>query len=223
MNADSSDGHRFVLVEGQVTDPTSRRERRHARRRGQILAAAARVFAEKGYRDAKISEIAAALDIADGTIYHYFPSKRDLLMAILDKAKTDARVLEPIPGALRTREDLVSALVAAYDALVEHLPSMRTLLVEAWSDDAIMRDYLTAQMRHVRRPIEVYIRARIEAGAFRPVDAALVTQMILGMLVAPIVPVLRGATPPPSPEQRRRYAETAIDVLLDGVSVRRER
>jgi hypothetical protein len=47
--------------------------------------------------------------------------------------------------------------------------------------------------------------------------------MVLGMLVAPIVPLLRGAAPPPSPEQRRRYAETAIDVLLDGVCVRRER
>ena len=206
-----------------MPDPSSRRERRHARRREEILAAAARVFADNGYRDAKISDIAAALDIADGTIYNYFPSKRDLLMATMDKAKTDARALAPNPGALRTREDLVSALVAAYDALADHLPFMRTLLVEAWSDDAIMRDYLTAQMRHVRRPIEGYICARIEAGEFRPVDAALVTQMVLGMLVAPIVPVLRGAAPPPSPEQRRGYAETAIDVLLDGVCVRRER
>jgi hypothetical protein len=99
---------------------------------------------------------------------------------------------------------------------------MRTLLVEAWSDDTIMRDYLTAQMTHVRQPIEAYIDARIEAGEFRPVDAALVTQMVLGMLVAPIVPVLRGAAPPPSPERRRLYAETAIDVLLDGVCVRSE-
>jgi AcrR family transcriptional regulator len=206
-----------------MPDPTSRRERRHARRREEILAAAARVFAEKGYRDAKVSEITAALDIADGTLYNYFPSKRDLLMAILDQARTDAWMLQANLSALRTRGDLVSALVAAYDALVDQLPFMRTLLVEAWSDDAIMRDYLTAQMRHVRQPIEAYIHARIEAGEFRPIDAALVTQMMLGMLVAPIAPVLRGAAPPPTPERRRLYAETAIGVLLDGVCVQGER
>ena len=202
-----------------MSDPTRRRERRYARRREKILAVAARVFAQKGYRDAKISEIAAALDIADGTIYNYFSSKRDLLMAIMDQARTDAWMLGPKPGALRTQEDLVSTLITAYDTLVDHLPFMRTLLVEAWSDDAIMQDYLTAQMKDVRQPIEAYIHARIEAGEFRPVDAALVTQMVLGMLVAPIVPVLRGAAPPPSPEQRRRYAETAIDVFMDGVRV----
>jgi AcrR family transcriptional regulator len=188
-----------------------------------MLAVAARVFAQKGYRDTKVSEIAAALDIADGTLYNYFPSKRDLLMAIVDQARTDAWVLAPRPGALRTREDLVSALVTAYDALVEHLHVVRTLLMEAWSDDVLMQNYLTAQMAHVRRPIAAYIRARIDAGEFGPVDTGLVTQMALGMLVAPIVPVLRGATPPPSPQQRRRYAETAIDVLLDGVRVRGDR
>ena len=213
---------RLDAREDPVTDSTGRRERRYARRREEILAAAARVFAEKGYRDATISEIAAALDIADGTLYNYFPSKRDLLIAIMDKARPDARVLGERPGALRTREDLVIALVAAYDALAEHLPFMRTLLMEAWSDDAIMQDYLSGQMREIRQPMEAFIRARTEAGAFRPVDPMLVTQMLLGMLFAPIVPVLRGIAPPPSPEQRRRLAETAIDLVLNGLCVRCE-
>jgi hypothetical protein len=61
------------------------------------------------------------------------------------------------------------------------------------------------------------VSRRADAGVSRRADAALVTQMVLGMLVAPIVPVLRGVEPPPSPEERRLYAETAIDVLMDGV------
>jgi len=205
-----------------MSSPTSRRERRHARRREEILAAAARIFAAKGYRDATVSEITAALDIADGTLYNYFPSKRDLLLAILDKASTDVQVLVSLPGVPRTREELVSTLVSAYDVLVDHLPFMRTLLMEAWTDDVILQHYLTGQMTHIRQPIAAYIRARIEAGDFRPVDPVLATQMVLGMVAAPIVPVLRGAAPPPSPEQRQLFAETAIDVLLDGIRVRRE-
>ena len=95
--------------------------------------------------------------------------------------------------------------------------------IEAWSDDAIMQDYLAGQMTHILQPMEAYIRARIEAGDFCPVDPVLATQMVWGMLFAPIVPVLRGAAPPPSPEQRRLYAETAITILLDGIRVRREK
>src|SRR3954468_17482194 len=48
-----------------------------------ILAAATRVFAEKGYSTASITEIAQAADISDGLIYKYFANKRDLLEQVL--------------------------------------------------------------------------------------------------------------------------------------------
>ena len=48
-----------------------------------ILAAATRVFAEKGYSTASITEIAQAADISDGLIYKYFTNKRDLLEHVL--------------------------------------------------------------------------------------------------------------------------------------------
>ena len=48
-----------------------------------ILGAATRVFAEKGYSTASITEIAQAADISDGLIYKYFANKRDLLEHVL--------------------------------------------------------------------------------------------------------------------------------------------
>src|SRR4051794_41678450 len=48
-----------------------------------ILAAATRVFAEKGYSTASITEIAQAAEISDGLIYKYFANKRDLLEHVL--------------------------------------------------------------------------------------------------------------------------------------------
>src|SRR4051794_4970715 len=48
-----------------------------------ILAAATRVFAEKGYSTASITEIAQAADISDGLIYKYFTNKRDPLEHVL--------------------------------------------------------------------------------------------------------------------------------------------
>src|SRR5574337_1289444 len=51
-------------------------------RRAQIVAAAARVFARKGFDRATISEIAEAAGLAEGSIYNYFRSKEELLAHI---------------------------------------------------------------------------------------------------------------------------------------------
>jgi AcrR family transcriptional regulator len=61
----------------------SRRERRAAARRAQILDGAAQVFAEKGFARATTKEIAEAADVSEGTIYNYFDSKEDLLIGLM--------------------------------------------------------------------------------------------------------------------------------------------
>jgi len=62
----------------------SRQEQLVATRREQILDAAARVFAEKGFHKTTIRDIAREASIADGTIYIYFENKAALLLGILD-------------------------------------------------------------------------------------------------------------------------------------------
>lgn len=52
-------------------------------RRDSLLAAARKVFAAKGFEAAAISEIAAEAGISDGLIYHYWGSKRGLLLGVL--------------------------------------------------------------------------------------------------------------------------------------------
>jgi TetR/AcrR family fatty acid metabolism transcriptional regulator len=56
-----------------------------AARRTQILDAAITVFSEKGFHRATIKEIARVAGIADGTIYTYFASKDEILLAVLDR------------------------------------------------------------------------------------------------------------------------------------------
>ena len=52
-------------------------------RRRTIIDAAAKVFVEKGYASASISQIAAAAGVSDGLIYRYFDDKRALLDIVL--------------------------------------------------------------------------------------------------------------------------------------------
>ena len=58
-------------------------------KRERILRAAVEVFAQRGYFNAKVSEIARMAGVADGTIYLYFQRKEDLLITIFRDHMTD--------------------------------------------------------------------------------------------------------------------------------------
>src|SRR5947208_3528470 len=60
-------------------------------RRNQILDAATKVFAEKGFHPTTIKDIARAAGIADGTIYNYFENKTALMLGLLDRMNESDR------------------------------------------------------------------------------------------------------------------------------------
>src|SRR5690242_20988028 len=63
---------------------SNRFERRRARTRRDLLAAATRVLAEKGLHATKVTDIAAAADIGVGTFYLHFPDKESLFDAVVE-------------------------------------------------------------------------------------------------------------------------------------------
>ena len=67
-----------------------------AQRRGQILAAAGRVFAERGYENTSTGQIAEAAGVTRGLLHHYFGSKRELYLAVVEAGA------ELFPAALST-------------------------------------------------------------------------------------------------------------------------
>src|ERR1700754_3778833 len=62
---------------------TGLRERQKAGRRRDILAAAAKLFRRDGFADTGIEAIAQEAEVAAGTVYNYFESKGDLLIALV--------------------------------------------------------------------------------------------------------------------------------------------
>ena len=199
-----------------------RRQRRIARRRSEILAAAARVFADKGYANATTKEIADAADIAEGTLYNYFGGKREILLAIAHEGQAPIEALLQDATRLHGREDMIALVERGYDIFVSQLPFMRTLLLEAWLDDVIFQDFVLDRFQRIGQLVAAYIAQRIEDGGFRPVDPALTTRMALGMFISTILPLLRGTAPPPAQERRHVLAEAVVDLLLDGIRVRQD-
>jgi AcrR family transcriptional regulator len=87
------------LVVNAAPPMRSLRERQREERAALILTIAQEVFADKGYYDASIDEIAARAGIAKGTVYLHFPSKEDLLVALI--AQQIAEFLERVDEVTR--------------------------------------------------------------------------------------------------------------------------
>jgi hypothetical protein len=83
----------------------------------------------------------------------------------------------------------------------------------------ILQDFVLDRFQRIGQLVEVYVVQRIDDGAFRPVDSALTTRMVLGMFMGTILPVLRGVAPAPSSEERHTLAQAVVSLLLDGVRV----
>jgi TetR/AcrR family transcriptional regulator, cholesterol catabolism regulator len=83
---------------------------RFDRRQDELIADAARVFARSGYDQTTMQELAAALGVATGALYHYFSAKEELLRAICDQ------VMEPL---LQTARGLAAAPTSPEERLRE--------------------------------------------------------------------------------------------------------
>lgn len=170
-----------------VPSPPTRpalRARYDARRR-EVVATAARLFAERGYDGTSMSELTEATGLAAGGLYHYIEGKDDLLIAICDE------LLEPL---LEQAQEIVAAtsppveqlreLVAAW---VAHVVAHRHhMLVFTQERQAIEHERRWRRVRSQRKAFEKIIDdvlARGEAdGSMTFADRRLSLLALLGMV-----------------------------------------
>jgi AcrR family transcriptional regulator len=198
-----------------------RRQRRIDRRRGEILAAAAGILAEKGYANATTREIAEAADVAEGTLYNYFANKREILLAIAHETEAPMESAVMATEHIRDRDSAVAMVERALDLQESQVHFWRSLLAEAWVDDAILQQFVAIRLARTHRRLTAFIADRVADGTFRPIDPALTAQMIMGMFVALIAPEVRGLSEARDPDERHALAQAIVDLILDGIAVHR--
>ena len=135
---------------------TGRSKRRIARRKNEILDAAARIFAEKGYANTTTKAIADAADMAEGTLYNYFESKRDILLGILRQFQQEADELLDGIESLKEAADPVAIVEWALNLLLTRLPFTRVLLAESWRDDELLRGYAIERVTGVNQRVKSF-------------------------------------------------------------------
>jgi AcrR family transcriptional regulator len=162
-----------------------RRQRRIARRRDEILTAAARVFAEKGYANATIKEIAYEADVADGTIYNYFEGKHDLLLEIADRLIGEAMDQTISELSSRDPEAYVGAVLRnTVQFTRENRAFLQALATEIWTEEELQQRFFTQILTPVFTAGVQHLQAQIAAGEARPCQVEIVVPTIAGSLVA---------------------------------------
>jgi TetR/AcrR family transcriptional regulator, fatty acid metabolism regulator protein len=190
-----------------------------AAKREAILRAAIDVFAERGYFNAQVADVARAAGVAAGTVYLYFHSKDDLLVSIFERTVSDglaqgraavANISEPAERLRRFAHLHLAMLGRDRNLAIVFQVELRQSVkfMERFSS-TLLRDYLGQ------------IRAAIEdgqkSGLFRrDIKATTVAKMFFGALDEMATNWILS---------RRRHnlesdADTVVDIFLDGTRAR---
>lgn len=110
------------------------RKERQQQTREELVAAAARVFARRGYHKATVEEIAAEAGFSTGAVYSNFGGKEELFLAIADR-QVQARVAEiaAVADAAEGEGDADAAAAAQFRAFLESDSDWPLLFYEFWS------------------------------------------------------------------------------------------
>lgn len=209
---------------GESAAPRSLRERQRQEREQLILEAAAQVFADKGYHQTTIEEIAAQVGIAKGTVYLHFPTKDDLLLALLERlACAFAEMVERIAAQpLSARERLEQIVSHTYTQLHDR---RLQLLLGLGDQPGVSRRLLDehAALRAQTQRAMASIRAILEQGQrCGEFDARLPLGMMLHLFLALLSPrkyghLIKDLDLPPA-----ELARTVMRMYLGGILARPE-
>ncbi len=154
-------------------------------RKDRIMDVALRIFAEKGFQNATISEISKEAGCSEATIYEYFGTKEDLLFAIPEKISKESiqetdRALTYIKGA----EGRMRALLLAYVRLYQSNPHYSALVLLQLMNNKRFRDTSAhAAIRRSARRLLDCIKEGIADGTFKKdSNPYLIRSMLLGTI-----------------------------------------
>lgn len=154
-------------------------------KRVRIVDAAVGVFAEKGYRSARISDIARRAGVADGTIYLYFRNKEDLLLTIFEE-KMDGILsgLRAAVDGIDSPSDRMRAFAGFHFEQMRLQPALAQVLqVELRQSTRFVREYRPERLWEYLGVFEAILAEGQRTGVFRSdIDPFLVKWAFFGAL-----------------------------------------
>jgi AcrR family transcriptional regulator len=147
----------------------SRRERKKSAVRSLIIAAAIELFSRKGIDDVTVEQIAAAADIGKGTVYNYFKTKEDIVVAFM--VELERRVQARV-GRLTASTGSVDSILAEFVSQQFRLKKryhkfVRVFLGQMFLHTDSFLPYMTEMQKAIDPPMEKLFRELQQRGLLR--------------------------------------------------------
>ena len=159
------------------------KSRKSAKKRDEIMAAATEIINNKTYALATMSEIAAALDLRDATLYYYFPSKQALAFACHCKAmdRFEAFLHLADNDGKNGAEKIERFFWHLLDDSNRHGPLL--YFGDYFHLELFHQEQIQIRSRHLTKALERFIKEGIKDGSIAPCETKLVVNLMLGMLI----------------------------------------
>jgi AcrR family transcriptional regulator len=204
MAAGEGSGKRTNLLDGDVPD-----------RREQILQAAQKLFADQGFRATNLNDVATQLGFRRQAVYHYFPSKEEILYELIDRAgqAVEASAKPTFDSDLPPVEKLAEIARNHVRQLLNNVDIFRIQFSELSKLTGNRADVLRRDMSTYVRRIANVIEAGQKDGTFIDVPPMVQALLVIGMC--------NGTTDWYSSTRSRRsideIADYAAQIALSGI------
>ena len=189
-------------------------------RREQLLAIAAELFAERGFKNTTVRDIADAAGILSGSLYHHFDSKESMVDEILSsfQAELFARYDEIVASDLDARQKVEAVVEASFEAIDQHHAEVAIFQNEAGYLTGFERfAYLRSRNEQFRNLWMGLLEEGVSSGALRPdLDAELVFRFIRDTVWVAVRWYRPGGE-----LSAGEVAAQYLSILLDGIAARR--
>jgi len=190
----------------------NRQAARSASTRAKLIRAARALFARKGYAGVGTEEIARRAGVTRGALYHQFPAKEDLFLAVYEQVERD--LTERVAGMLGDVASPFAAMRAGIRAFLEACRTPQVQRIVLIDGPAVLgwERWREVAERNGLGLIEAAIRAAIDAGEIAPLAVEPLAHLLMGALDEAALLVVR------DPDATDAVAAT-FERLLDGLRI----
>ena len=187
------------------------RARQADQRRSELIEAALRLFAERGFRATTIADIASATGTAHGLVYHYFGSKDELLEEVLARYTYLPRLQDLLAVSPdRPASEVLTEIAIGLSAMLRDRPEVLRLVVMESPTNATVATALAHVTEEGLGLLTDYLRARMAAGELRIHDPSVPARALFWAIITKHL----------GPTDADGFETDLVAVLLDGIRAR---
>jgi AcrR family transcriptional regulator len=189
--------------------------------RSRILQAALRLFAAKGYEGTTTKDLAGKANVAEGTLFRYFPNKKAILIEVATRGWVDILTdLLTELSEMGSYKAVAQVMRRRVLRMRENSDLLRVCFIEAQFHPELKERIQSEVIAKMTDVAEAFFQTAIDRGIYRPMNPKIVAQVFLGMFAIAGFSSETILDSNASPFALQEMAEGIAEIFLNGVLVK---